>query len=55
MGMNLSVALANYDVMKNKSLTIKALDDHFAIQIKDESIWKSFGLDCDGIVRDILC
>ena len=54
MGMNLSVALADYDVMQNKSVVVKALDDHFAIQTEDEPIWKSFGLDCDSIVRDIL-
>ncbi len=54
MGMNLSAALANGDILQNKSVTIKALDDHFAIQTEDEPIWKSFGLDCDGIVRDIL-
>ena len=54
MGMNLSNALAEHEVMKNKSITVKALSDGFAIQVKDEHIWKSFGLDCDGIVRDIL-
>ena len=54
MGMNLSASLKNHSIMQNKSVTIKALDDHFAIQTENESIWKSFGLDCDGIVRDIL-
>ncbi len=54
MGMTLSAVLANYDVMKNKTVTVTALADHFAIQTKDEPIWKSFGLDCDSIVRDIL-
>ncbi len=54
MGMTLSAALANYDVMQNKTVVIKALDDHFAIQTQNESIWRSFGLDCDGIMRDIL-
>ena len=54
MGMNLSVALADSNVMKNKSIAIKALNDGFAIQTENEPIWKSFGLDCDGIVRDIL-
>ncbi len=54
MGMNLSAALYNYAVMQNKTVTVKAIDDHFAIQTEDEPIWKSFGLDCDGIVRDIL-
>ena len=54
MGMNLSAALADYDMMKNKSVTIKALDEHFAIQTEDEPIWKSFGLDANSIVYDIL-
>ena len=54
MGMNLSSALSGHEVMKNKTVTIKALGDHFAIQTQNEPIWKSFGLDCDSIVRDIL-
>ena len=54
MGMNLSAVLANYDVMKNKNVIIKALGDHFAIQEENEPIWKSFGLDSDSIVYDIL-
>ncbi|MBR5120292.1 MAG: 1-deoxy-D-xylulose-5-phosphate synthase [Clostridia bacterium] len=55
MGMNLSSALSVHEVMKNKTVTIKALGDHFAIQTQNEPIWKSFGLDCDSIVCDILC
>ena len=55
MGMNLSAALANCEVMQNKTVIVKALDDHFAIQTQNEPIWKSFSLDCDSIVRDILC
>ena len=54
-GMNLSAALSGYETMQNKRVTIKALSDHFAIQTQDEPIWKSFDLDCDSIVRDILC
>ena len=54
MGMNLSLALAEYNVMKNKDVTIKAIDDHFAIQEKDEPIWESFGLDYNAIISDIL-
>lgn len=54
MGMMLSAALADYDVMQNKTVTIKALGEHFAIQTQNESIWKSFGLDADAIVFDIL-
>ena len=55
MGMTLCAALSDHDVMQNKTVTVKALDGHFAIQTQNEPIWKSFGLDCDGIVRDILC
>ena len=55
MGMNLSSALSGYEVMQNKTVIIKALGDHFAIQTQNEPIWKSFLLDCDSIVRDILC
>ena len=54
MGMTLSAALASYDVMQNKTVKIKAIDDHFAVQTKNEPIWKSFGLDCDGIMHDVL-
>ena len=54
MGMNLAAALANYAIMQNKTASIKALDDHFAIQTKDEPIFHSFGLDCDAILCDIL-
>ncbi len=54
MGMNLSNALSNYEVMQNKTVIIKALDDHFAIQTENEPIFKSFLLDCDSIVYDIL-
>ena len=54
MGMMLSAALANYEVMQNKTVTIKALGEHFAIQTRNEPIWKSFGLDADAIVSDIL-
>ena len=54
MGMNLSSALSGYEVMQNKTVIIKALGDHFAIQTQNEPIWKSFGLDCDSIVHDVL-
>ena len=54
MGMMLSAALANYEVMQNKTVTIKALGEHFAIQMQNEPIWKSFGLDAGAIVSDIL-
>ena len=54
MGMNLSAVLGEYEVMQNKRVIIKALDDHFAIQTRNEPIWTSFGLDCDSIAQDIL-
>ncbi len=54
MGMLLSDALSDYPKMKNKTVRIIALDDQFGIQTQDESIWKSFGMDCDGIVKVIL-
>ena len=55
MGMNLLDALKNYEIMKNKTVTVKALEDHFAIQTENEPIWKSFSLDRDSIVHDVLC
>ena len=54
MGMNLSAALNGFDVMQNKSMSIRALDNHFALQPQDESIFKTAHLDCDAIVHDIL-
>ena len=54
MGMNLSATLASFKVMENKSITVKALNDHFAVQTENEPIWKSFGLDSATVVADIL-
>ncbi len=54
MGMTLSAALASYDVMQNKSVSVKALNDHFAVQTENEPIYKSFGLDSESIVHDVL-
>lgn len=54
MGMLLSQALSVYPKMKNKSVQFIALDDQFGIQTESEPIWKSFGMDCDGIVKVIL-
>ena len=54
MGMNLSAALNGFEVMQNKSTSIRALDNHFAMQTQDESILKTAQLDCDAIVHDIL-
>ena len=54
MGMMLSAALASHKVMENKSVTVKALGEHFAIQTANEPIWHSFGLDAEGIICDLL-
>ena len=54
MGMNLSAALASHRVMQNKTVCIKALESGFAIQEMDEPIWRSFTLDCDSIVHELL-
>ena len=54
MGMMLSETLAGEDVMQNKTVKIKALDNHFAIQTQNEPIWQSFNLDADAIARDVL-
>jgi 1-deoxy-D-xylulose-5-phosphate synthase len=54
MGMMLSNALSGYEVMKNKTVSIMAVDDEFAVQEKNEPIWKSVGIDRDSIVKMIL-
>ena len=54
MGMMLSAALADKKRMQNKTVLIKALGEHFAVQTENEPIWKSFGLDSATIVADIL-
>ena len=40
--------------MQNKTVSIMATDDSFAIQEKDEPIWKSVGLDAQSIVDHVL-
>jgi 1-deoxy-D-xylulose-5-phosphate synthase len=54
MGMMLSNALSGYEVMKNKTVSIMAVDDEFAVQEKNEPIWKSVGIDRDSIVKMII-
>ena len=54
MGMMLSDALSSYEIMKNKTVSIMAVDDEFAVQEKNEPIWKSVGIDRDSIVKTIL-
>lgn len=53
MGMMLSEALSDYDVMKNKRVEIIALDDSFGIQDKNEPIFASFGMDAESIAKKI--
>ena len=53
MGMILSEALSKFDVMKNKTVDIIALEDNFGIQEKNEPIRKSFGLDADAIINKL--
>ncbi|MBQ1261793.1 MAG: 1-deoxy-D-xylulose-5-phosphate synthase [Clostridia bacterium] len=55
MGMMLSDALSSYPRMQGKSVHIMALKDQFAVQEKDEPIWRSVGLDRDSIVSAMLC
>ncbi|MBE6601207.1 MAG: 1-deoxy-D-xylulose-5-phosphate synthase [Ruminococcaceae bacterium] len=54
MGMMLSCALAKAPVMQNKKTVILATDDHFAVQERDEPIWKTAAVDADHIVAEIL-
>ncbi|MBQ7336413.1 MAG: 1-deoxy-D-xylulose-5-phosphate synthase [Clostridia bacterium] len=53
MGMMLSDVLKTKQKMQNKTVRILALEDHFAIQERDEPIWESVGLDADA-VADII-
>ena len=54
MGMMLSAALADRSVMQNKTVTVMATDDSFAVQERDEPIWKTAGVDADRIVAHLL-
>lgn len=54
MGMMLSDALSGYEVMRNKTVSIMAVDDEFAVQEKNEPIYKSVGIDRESIVKTIL-
>ena len=50
MGMILSETLSSYPVMNNKTVRIMALDDNFAIQDKDEPIYKTAKISAEDIV-----
>ena len=54
MGMMLSDALSRFDAMENKSVSILAPRDTFVVQDKQESIWRTAGVDRDAIVRAFL-
>ena len=54
MGMMLSDALSQYDIMQNKSVSVMAIDDNFAVQERSEPILKTVGLDSESIVSTIL-
>ena len=51
MGMMLSEALSEFDIMNNKECIFLATDDQFAIQEKNEPIWKTVGVDAESIVK----
>ncbi len=53
MGMNLLDNLYKYEIAKNKSITIMALDDNFAIQNKNEAIYKTANISAEDIVDNI--
>ncbi len=54
MGMLLSDALRQLGALENKTVHVMAVDNSFAVQTKDEPIWKSVGLDCNAIVQRVL-
>ena len=54
MGMMLSNALSRHSIMENKTVCVMATDDNFALQEKNEPIWKTVGVDRDSIVKNIL-
>jgi 1-deoxy-D-xylulose-5-phosphate synthase len=53
MGMILSDTLGKYDVMKNKSVSIMAVDDTFVERRKGESIYESAKISAEHIVSKI--
>ncbi len=55
MGMNLSDALARYDVMANKTVHIMAVDDSFVTERKQgERIYTSAGIDAESICKKFI-
>ncbi len=54
MGMLLADALHEKECMKNKAVRTLALDDDFAIQEKDEPIWKTVGVDRESILTAVM-
>lgn len=54
MGMMLSNELSRYENMKNKQCILLATDDRFALQEKDEPIWKTVCVDAESIVQALI-
>jgi len=54
MGMMLSDELKKFPKLQNKTVRIMALKDEFGLQEREESIWKSCGMDRDAIVEAVL-
>jgi len=53
MGMILSDKLSGYAKLKNKKTTIMAVDDNFAVQTTDESIYKTAGISYYDIIEKL--
>ncbi len=53
MGMLLSDALRRHEIMSNKEVIIMATDESFAVQDKNEPIYKSVGVDWESIVKKL--
>ena len=54
MGMLLSEALKAYEIMENKEIKLLATNESFAVQDRNESIYKTVGVDCDSIVKALI-
>lgn len=54
MGMMLSDALKDYPEMQNKTVRVIATDDQFAVQDKNEPIYRTAGVDAESVVKAIL-
>ncbi len=50
-GMMLSDAMADMEIMKDKRTVILGTDQSFAVQERDEPIWKTAGVDAESILK----